>query len=252
MRLNEEDLDIPYDARSYDEHDLSGPHKKERFSYIKLFLTITFSAPVAALLVLVVIDLYEPVALMVGLSTPEPEEVQPIIKVVSAPAPAPTPAPAKVVTTGSATLGAPGMEKRLDSLANSIESSNSKIVTAINKQTEALSKLASRKPDVVKVSQSSGEQSASKIVVVKVPSREKFDLDYEIQKIMDLSGIDLDDPINSSSSFDKIKSRDVMKELIRSLDAIIGASVDHPEVGEFLKSNALTAKKYARARLGKM
>ncbi len=230
LPLSDDDFALAYGESGADDLEYEEPFHP--VSYIKLFFAIVFAAPVATFLALAVIDLYSGFAVSAGLRKPQP-------------------LPAPVVKKEPS-----GESEKLLKLVEAFDKSNKKLLAAIGKQTEAIIKLAEKKPVTIKVEspKGSGQVKAQppKIVVVKVPSREKFDLNYEKQKVLELAGIDLDDPVTNSKPFNSIKSRDVLKELIRSFDLIIAAARDHDEVSDFLKSNAMTAKKYATRRLKKV
>ncbi len=237
LPLNDEDLELAYGGSHLDEeHDEY--YAYQGISFIRLALAIILSAPVATFLALVVMDIYPDLATSMGLRKPEP-----------------------VITQADPVAVAKVAEKD-ESLAKWIgafERSNRELVAAINKQSKVLADIANRKPDVIRVESKTSQKSAPpqikvaspKVIVVKVPTRERFDLEYEKQKVLELSGVDLDDPVASSKPFDRIKSRDTLKELKRSLDLIISNARDHDEISDFMKNNALTAKRYVIKRLRK-
>jgi len=237
LPLNDEDLELAYGGSSMDEeHDEY--YAYQGISFIGLALAIILSAPVATFLALVVMDIYPDLAISVGLRNPEPAITQV--------------APAPVTKVAE-------REESLAKWIGAFEKSNRELVTAINKQSKTLADIANKKPDIIKVESEGARKSAPtqikvaspKVIVVKVPTREKFDLEYEKQKVLELSGVDLDDPVASSRPFDRIKSRDTLKELKRSLDLIISNARDHDEISDFMKKNALTAKRYVINRLRK-
>ncbi len=236
LRLHKEDEALAY-GEIPDDGDFETEAQVFVVSYIKLFFTIVISAPVAVLLSLIVYDVYSGAAVSFGLKKE---------RIVQAPV-----QPAPVVKT----------DDKLGEWLSAFKKSNRKLVASLEKQTSAISKLANKKPQIVKietpikVETPKGKKTKTKeprIIVIKVPSREKFDLNYEKQKIYELAGVDMDDPVTSAKPFNAIKSRDVLKELIRSFNLIIAASRDHDEVSDFLKSNAMTGKKYATRRLKKI
>lgn len=213
------------------------------FSFVKLFFTILFAAPLATALALGVTDYYHEIM------GNEAELKVPVTAKVTAPAHAV--APQKTSGISSAEFG---------KMVKAIEKSNRLIASAIEKQSksakkemETLAKIAKQKPTVVKVvSQVGGKAKMPSIVVVRVPSKGKFDLDYELERILQLSEVDLDDPNISPEDFDQITSKPVLKEIIRALEYLIASAPTHPEIGDVLKKHAIKAKKYARARLGKL
>ncbi len=241
--LNEEDI-----AQAFGDVDTEPeePVEKEHSTgFFRLFITIVLAAPVAAFLTLIVMDIYPPIAETIGLRS------------------------ATITALPEDSVTKPGKADSFTALLKAMQKSNKSLAAAMNRQADAIKKLAAKKPGTVKVTippikipeikippikfpaQPKAQVSITqqKIVVVRVPSREKFDLAYEKQKILELSGVDLDDPVTGSQIFSKIKSWDALKEVIRSLDDIIAAARDHDEVTDFLKANALKAKKYATKRL---
>lgn len=232
LRLNKEDEALAFGDIS-DDSDFEAEAPVYAISYIKLFFTIVIAAPVAVLLSLMAFDFYSGVAVSLGLKN-EPPAQAPL-----------RPEPKPVAETND----------KLGQWLSAFEKSNRKLTASLEKQTLAISKLADKKPQVIKVETPKVKETktrAPKIIVVKVPTREKFDLNYEKQKIYELAGVDMDDPITSAKPFNVIKSRDVLKELIRSFDLIIAASRDHDEISDFLKSNAMTGKKHTTRRLKKV
>ena len=249
LPLAEEDI---RGSRAGDPTVVRPVRRKASVSFVKLFFTIIVAAPVAMVLSLAASDLYDKYAPMA--KKPKETAAEKIADQIPKPAPTKEPDVAQGADTG-----------KLASLIEALEKSNKNIATALDNQTKAvenqtksieaqgkaLEKIANAKPQV---SQASSARSGStpKIIVVKVPSREKFDLQYELQKILTLSGVDLDDPLTSSHQFDAISSRGALKEVLGSLNTIIAASRNHAEVGEFLVQNSLKAKKYVQARLKKV
>jgi len=231
LRLNKEDEALAYGELPEDS-DFEAETHVHVVSYIKLFFTIVISAPVAVFLSLMVYDAYSGFAVSVGLKKEMPVHE--------------SARPAPLVKT----------DDKLGEWLNAFDKSNRRLGASLEKQTSAILKLANKKPQIVKVeNRRKGKKtkaSDTKIIVIKVPSREKFDLNYEKQKIYELAGVDMDDPITNAKPFNAIKSRDVLKELIRSFNLIIAASRDHDEVGDFLKNNAMTGKKHATRRLKKV
>ncbi|MBI4829708.1 MAG: hypothetical protein HY804_13040 [Nitrospinae bacterium] len=219
LPLNEDDLALAFGAAAEAIRE-PAPPPAPGFSFIKLFIVIVLAAPLATVLALAAADGYERYAKPLGFR--------------ASPAPAPE-APAR---------------DALAPLVAQFKALQDSLAAALNKQTEAIAALAGRAAE--SASPPAAAPAETKIIVVKVPSRETFDLDYEKQKIRELAGIDMDDPITNSAPFDKLASRDAVKELIRSFDAIIAAARDHDEVSAFLKSNALEGKKHATSRLRKL
>ncbi len=198
------------------------PQPGRGVSYLLLFLTIVLAAPIAALLVLVVTDLYGPLSEKLGLNNE----------------------PAIVVPAGA--VANTQEEERLALWIKTIEKNNKALVYSINKQTKAILQLAKKKPGKIKI-----PPAKVKVIVVKVPTKESFSLKYEKKKLLDLAGLDLDDPV-VETSFDTVSSKEVLKEIIRSLDSVIKASRNNSVISSFQKNNALKAKKYAKKRLSKM
>lgn len=249
LPLNEEDLALAMGEEMG--HEERARHAALPFSFGKLFLSIVLAAPVAAVLVLAAMDLYPMISESIGLRQPEEK------------------APAESVVERKEKPSDSKTDEKLAKLMDSLAKFNKNLVTALNKQTDAVLKLANKKPDVIKVEAPElklktpeikvnvPERPAPvveqpRIVVVKVPTMEKFDLAYEKRKVLELAGVDLDDPVTGPEPFENIKSREALKEVIRALDAIIAASRDHEEVSDFLKNNALEAKKHVQERLRKV
>ena len=249
LPLAEEDI---RGSRAGDPTVVRPVRRKASVSFVKLFFTIIVAAPVAMVLSLAASDLYDQYAPMA--KKPKATTADNIAEQ--------TPAGALI---NKATPGDSADRVKLAFLIEALEKSNKSIATALDNQTKAvenqtksieaqgkaLEKIANAKPQVAQAS-SARSGKTPKIIVVKVPSREKFDLQYELQKILTLSGVDLDDPITSSAQFDAISSRGALKEVLGSLNTIIAASRNHAEVGEFLVQNSLKAKKYVQARLKKV
>ncbi len=250
LPLDDDDRAIIYGRRETDNDDGEKTDESRRpavngsISYLKLFLAIVLAAPFATLLALTVMELYPG-----GAGDQE--------TVVTEPVKLPDKEPAVV-----AKQPRPNNDQNVKIVAmlDSINKTNRSLVTALQKQTEAILKIAEKKPEaatgeetgpapVQEIKVDIPKMPPPKVIVVKVPSRDRFDLSYEKQKVLQLSGVDLDDPVTGAGQFGKIQSRDALKETIRSLDAIIAASRDHQEVSDFIKTNALAAKKFASQRL---
>jgi hypothetical protein len=88
------------------------------------------------------------------------------------------------------------------------------------------------------------EFSAAKEVSVGPGSSEQFSIETEKRRILELAGIDIDDPILSKKAFSKIQSKPVMDALIQSFDRILQHQND-PGVGEFRVKNAKQGKTLA-------
>ena len=218
LPLSEDDLALAFGAAAESAHE-PAPAPARGFSFVKLFFVIVLAAPLAATLALAAADGYERLAARLGMR--------------------PQSAPEAPSTAAIAPLVA------------QLKASQDALAASMAKQTAAIAALAQRASEPPAPTPAAAP-AEPKIIVVKVPSRETFDLDYEKQKIRELAGIDMDDPITNSAPFDKLASRDAVKELIRSFDAIIAAARDHDEVSAFLKSNALEGKKHAARRLQKL
>ncbi|VAX17522.1 hypothetical protein MNBD_NITROSPINAE02-391 [hydrothermal vent metagenome] len=221
LPLHDDDIPDAFGAKKQQPAE-SKPQQRRGVSYLLLFVTIVVAAPVAALLVLAVIDLYEPLSVKLGLKN-EPAMVAPVASAINS-----------------------DEDERLAMWVELTKKNNKALVNSINKQTKAILKLAKKKPARIKVPPAKVE-----VIVVKVPTRESFSLEYEKKKLLDLAGVDLDDPV-VESSFDTVVSKQVLKEIIRSLDSIIKASRNNSAISSFQKSNALKAKKYAKKRLSKI
>jgi hypothetical protein len=238
LPISDEDLAMAYGGES--DHDHYPAPTTSTISYKKLFLTVVLAAPIATLLCMFVIEIWPMMATGMGLRDTVVTDM--------------------VTSATTETKPSANFEKVMNKISSSIDLSNQRLTAALDRQSRAIVKIANKKPEVIKVNEGAGQKAPeikvavpkTNVIVVKVPSREKFDLAYEKQKVIELSGVDLDDPITSSKLFDRIKSRDVVKELIRSFNAIIAAARDHDEVSDFMKKNALTAKKHAARRLKKL
>lgn len=223
LPLHEDDMADAFGherPRSAEEGGHHGHGPRHGISFMHLFLTIVVAAPIAAFLVLVVIDLYDPLSKSLGLR----EE------------------PVSIIPAGA--VANTQEEERLAMWIKVIEKNNKALVGSINKQTKAVLKLANKKPAKIKV-------PPAEVIVVKVPTKERFSLKYEKRKLLDLADLDLDDPV-IETSFDSVVSKQVLNEIIRSLNSIIKASKNNSGISSFLKSNALKAKKYAKKRLSKI
>lgn len=237
LPINEEDLALVYgggEEAHEEELEAAAP-----FSFLKLFFTIIIAAPVATALSLAVGDVYDDFAKGVGLRK----------------APVPVIAQQPAEKPEDKTADSDYVRKLADALEG-LGKTNRSLVSAVNSQTKALEKMAAKKPDVVKVETGAKvpdvKVDSPKVIVVKVPSRERFDLEYEKRRILELAHIDIDDPVTGPGPFNKIGSREIIKELIRSFNAILAASRDHEEVSDILKENVLLGKKYALQRLKKL
>lgn len=236
LLLNETDIDDDMDDESHLHGSGGGNHG---FSFGKLFVTIVVAAPIAAILSLTAIDAYKS---FMKESTEVSDETAESLKKV------------------------PTDQDKVAKIVSAINKSNGKVASAIKKQTEAINKqtaslrkqtdaikkLANRKPDIINVEAKSGAAPvpvAPKVIVVKVPVSEKFDLAYEKQKVLDLVAVDLDDPVMSIKVFANVTSKEALREAINSFNAIIKASKTRKGITPFLKKNALSAKKFAGQRL---
>ncbi len=72
--------------------------------------------------------------------------------------------------------------------------------------------------------------------------------DEEKNKVKELVGIDLDDPVTGSEKFGKIKSAEILSAVISSFDHILLNAAQN-NTSEFRVKNALEAKKQALKRL---
>jgi hypothetical protein len=229
LPVEEEDLAPVMGRAGGEERPASLHHAPRPLTAGRLLVTLILAAPVATVLSAAALDLYAGLAPIGGprpMATDEPAAVEP----------------------APAAMGKPSAGIDIARLADVFEKSDRRIAAALETQAAALAKLAERKPDVVTVE---AKAAAPTIMVVKVPTREVFDLAYEKKKILDMAGIDIDDPVTAADLFDDVTNRTVMKEVIRALDEI-ATHKDEPEVDSFLLSNVLTAKKHARDRLKKL
>jgi len=195
------------------------------YSYLKLFAAICLAAPVAVFFSMIVISGFQP-----------EEKLQP---------------------RSATPMGEPASSnsQQIDSLIGELEKSNSRIAAALATQTKALERIASRIPEATKGSVKSaqaGSAEGPKIIVVKVPVSEPFDLGYEKIKILQLCGVDLDDPISGPGKFAEMYNAEVVKEVIHSFDIILASSKNHKEVSAFIRGNALKGRKYSIEQLKKI
>jgi len=86
--------------------------------------------------------------------------------------------------------------------------------------------------------------SAPKVVVINQGSVGGFTIQNEKQRILELGGIDIDDPIVHKNAFSKIKSKKIMDALIQSFNRILEYQ-NEPGVSDFLVKNAKKGKTLA-------
>jgi len=86
--------------------------------------------------------------------------------------------------------------------------------------------------------------SAPKVVVINQGSVDGFTVKNEKQRILELGGIDIDDPIVHKNAFSKIKSKKIMDALIQSFNRIL-ENQNEPGVSDFLVKNAKKGKTLA-------
>ena len=207
-------------------HDEAAFNYHGNYPFVKLFLAICLSAPVAAFLATKVIANF-------GAN------------------------PGAIAPSINAQAGG----EDLSALIASQEKSNIKIAEAIGAQTSALEKLtaavsatlATKAPEpAADGSEPTKAMEKTKVILVKAPTQEPFDLGYEKIKILDLCGVDLDDPISGPEAFSKIDNVEIIKEVIHSFDIILASSKDNKEVSAFIKGNALKGRKFAIEQLKKI
>jgi len=89
-------------------------------------------------------------------------------------------------------------------------------------------------------------------VVVLSPSEDyTFNYSFEKKKILEISGIDIDDPVIGSKAISKIKSSQVLIELIDTFNKIIMSGPQY-NVSSFRIKNIIEAKKQALKKLKKL
>lgn len=197
------------------------------YSYLKLFATICLAAPVAVFFSMIVISGFQ-----------SEENLQPR-------------AAAPMEETASPE------NRQIESLIVELEKSNGQIAAAMSAQTKALERIAAGIPEAIKgatydAAPKAVSEDGPKVIVVKVPVSEPFDLGYEKIKILQLCGVDLDDPISGPGKFAEMENAEVAKEVIHSFDVILASSKEKKEVSAFIIGNALKGRKYAIEQLKKI
>lgn len=225
---SEEELLKTLDGHYHEDmlHRTDGAHK-----YFKLFVTICLAAPVATFFSMLVIT---------GFGKGDSQK-------------APVPSSGSVSEISMDQSG-------VVALLREMEKSNARIADSLEAQTRALEKMAVGIPNAVVESAKATPAAVApdisvegpKVIVVKTPTVEPFDLGYEKLKIFQLCGVDLDDPISGPGKFSNIESVEVVKEVIHSLDLILASSKENKDISPFILGNALKGRKFAIEQMKKI
>lgn len=225
LPLNEDDLRTGGVGQ-----DVSSVSLIEGLSYKKLFLTIVVAAPVAAVLAMMATDIYSAIAKKIGLR-PESQFIL------------------------QAPKDAGKEDERLKSSLDAIAKANKDTAVAIEKQTAALNRLASKDAAAIKSQKTESAQ-------VKEPARQepksekpaphaskgKLSVRDARERVEELSGVDLSEQVASFKPFESIKSKEKLQEIADALDSIIAGA----KSGGTLKKNAEKAKKIVNDRLASL
>lgn len=90
--------------------------------------------------------------------------------------------------------------------------------------------------------------NSQRVVIIHPDYAAVFSYDDEKNKVKELVGIDLDDPIAGSDKFGKIKSAEILSAVLGSFDRILLNAAQN-NISEFRVKNTLEAKKQALKRL---
>jgi hypothetical protein len=210
----------------------------EGLSYQKLFLTIILAAPVAAVLAMMATDVYSALARKIGLRA-ETQFIAP-------------PPPRDAVKD----------DDRLKSALDGLAKANRDISAVMEKQTAALSRIASREQapqhkDVAVAKSQKAETEPVKETAKPEPKTEKpahraekdkLSVSEARDRVEELSGVDIGEPVKSFKQFESMKSRETLRETGDALDVIIAGA----KSGGTLKKNAEKAKKIVNGRLASL
>lgn len=222
LPLNEDDLSIGGGGQ-----DVSSVSLIEGLSYKKLFMTIVAAAPVAAVLAMMATDIYSALAQKTGLRSESQIGLQ-------------------------SPKEASKEDERLKSALDAIAKANKDIAVAMEKQTAALNRLASK--DVAAIKSQKTETPQAKEIVKQEPKNEqpaqhavkvKLSPSEARKKVEELSGVNLNEPVASFKPFETIKSKEKLQEIADALDSVIAGA----KSGGTLKKNAEKAKKIVNGRL---
>ncbi|MBI5179608.1 MAG: hypothetical protein HZA04_10175 [Nitrospinae bacterium] len=114
----------------------------------------------------------------------------------------------------------------------------------MNKEDKILESLAT----IIQNQQKILEEGGQKVIVIRPEYPGSYSYDTEKNRIFQLSGIDMDDPISGTEQFKKIQSVEVLTALIESFDRI---ALNAAQVGssDFHVKNAIEGKRQALKRL---
>ncbi|MBI3794324.1 MAG: hypothetical protein HY280_06295 [Nitrospinae bacterium] len=92
------------------------------------------------------------------------------------------------------------------------------------------------------------DEGVGKVVVIHPSYPGTFSLDAEKNKIYELSGVNLDDPLAGSEKISKIKSPDILFAIMESFDRIVLSAAQYG-ISEFHVKNSLEGKRQALRRI---
>jgi hypothetical protein len=199
----------------------------EGLSYKKLFLTIVVAAPVAAVFAMMSTDIYSAIARKIGLRS----EAQFIVQ---------------------APKDAGKEDERLKPSLDSIAKANKELAVALERQTAALNRFASK--DSATVKSPKAEPAQAKETAKPEPKNEKpahkakLSVKEARERVEELSDVDLSEQGSSVKPFETMKSKEKLQEIADALDTIIAGA----KSGGTLKKNAERAKKAVNSRLASL
>jgi len=211
-------------------HDVSSVSLIEGLSYKKLFLTIVLAAPVAAVFAMMATDIYSAIARKIGLRSE-----------------------AQFIAQASKETGKE--DDRLKSSFDSIARANKEIAVAMERQTAALNRFASKDAAVSKAPKT--EPAQAKETARPEPKTEKpapptkkgkLSVKEARERVEELSDVDLTEHGASFKPLETMKSKEKLQEIADDLDFIIAGA----KSGGTLKKNAEKAKKIVNGRLASL
>jgi hypothetical protein len=211
-------------------HDVSSVSLIEGLSYKKLFLTIVIAAPVATVFAMMATDMYSAIARKIGLRS----EAQFIAQAPK--------------DTGKE-------DERLKSSLDAIAKANKEIAVAMDRQTAALNRFASKEAATAKSLKA--EPAHVKETAKPEPKTEKpapptkkvkLSVKEAMERVEELSDVDLTEQGASMKPFESIKSKEKLQEIAEALDSVIAGA----KSGGTLKKNAEKAKKAINGRLASL
>lgn len=204
------------------------------YTYLKLFAVICLAAPVAVFFSMMVISGFQSgTEHSAGTKPPEPQS---------------TPVMEKTHLN----------DRLIESILRELKKSNDRLAAAMTAQTKVLELMASGIPEAFRETAKAAPPvpevsvEGPKALVVKVPTAEPFDLGYEKIKILQLCGLDLDDPITGPGKLAEMENVEVVREVIHSFDIILASSRENRDVSPFIRGNVLKGRKYAIEQLKKI